>query len=128
MKTPPKPLRKNTPAPVVTKEEKVAYVKGQGQTRDHHCHYPGCTKTVPPAMWGCYSHWMRLPRELRDKVWEAYSIGQEVSMSPSREYIKVVNEVEDWIRTNFRCKACLGSGRNSNDDTCYPCKGSGVTQ
>lgn len=82
------------------KEEKVAYVKGQGQTRDHHCHWPGCDKQVPPAMWGCYRHWMMLPKALRDKVWAAYRPGQEVTMTPSREYLAVAWEVQQWIREN----------------------------
>jgi len=31
---------------------KADYVRSQGQTRNHHCHWPGCDKQVPPAMWG----------------------------------------------------------------------------
>lgn len=54
------------------KAAKVRYVNGQGQNRDHHCHWPGCGKQVPPAMWGCCAHRMKLPKALRDKVWAAY--------------------------------------------------------
>lgn len=32
---------------------KADYARSQGQTREHHCHWPGCDKQVPPAMWGC---------------------------------------------------------------------------
>lgn len=83
-----------------SKQAKVSYVKKQRQTRSHHCHWPGCGKQVPPAMWGCYQHWMRLPKYLRDAVWASYQPGQEVNMTPSREYLAVVEEVERWILEN----------------------------
>jgi hypothetical protein len=77
--------------------KKADYVKRQKQTRDHTCHWPGCNAQVPPAMWGCRTHWYKLPKALRDKVWKAYRPGQEVDMRPSREYLKVAQEVQDWI-------------------------------
>jgi hypothetical protein len=78
--------------------EKRAYVRSQGQTRKHHCHWPGCGKQVPPAMWGCKAHWFRLPMALRDKVWRAYEPRQEVDLSPSEDYLAVADGVERWIR------------------------------
>lgn len=80
--------------------EKVAYVKSQGQTRDHHCHWPGCPKSVPPAMWGCKAHWFRLPAALRSKVWATYQPGQEVDGTPSEGYLRVADEVQRWIKEN----------------------------
>ena len=80
--------------------EKVHYVKSQGQIRLHHCHWPGCDKQVPPAMWGCREHWYALPHHLRIRVWAAYRIGQEIRMDPSPEYIKVAKEVQEWIKQN----------------------------
>ena len=77
---------------------KAAYVKSQGQTRKHECHWPGCTRQVPPAMWGCSRHWFRLPLALRNKVWAAYRPGQERTMTPSEEYLRVADEVQEWIR------------------------------
>ena len=77
---------------------KKDYVRRQGQTRDHHCHWPGCTKSVPPAMWGCKQHWFKLPKRLRDKVWATFEPGQEVDLSPSSEYLTVAREVQQWIR------------------------------
>ncbi len=77
---------------------KARHVKAQGQTRNHECHWPGCTAQVPPAMWGCKAHWYRLPKALRDKVWRTYRIGQERDMSPSAEYLAVVDEVQRWIK------------------------------
>ncbi len=81
-----------------TRAEKVRHVKAQGQTRKHECHWPGCTKQVPPAMWGCAPHWFRLPLALRNRIWTAYRPGQERDMSPSEEYLEVADEVERWIR------------------------------
>lgn len=76
---------------------KAAYVKSQGRTRDHHCHWPGCAKQVPPAMWGCKPHWFALPLELRNKIWAAYVPGQEINGTPSRDYVAAAKEVQAWI-------------------------------
>ena len=81
---------------------KRRYVQRQGQTRTHHCHWPGCEAQVPPAMWGCRSHWFRLPKRLRDRIWNTYVPGQEVDMSPSEEYLKIADEVQQWIKENAK--------------------------
>lgn len=78
-------------------ESKYDYVRRQTQFRQHHCHWPGCPKLCPPAMWGCREHWFKLPKWLRDKVWAAYRPGQEKDMRPSREYLAVAEEVQQWI-------------------------------
>lgn len=77
--------------------EKVEHVKRAIQTRNHECHWPGCDRQVPPAMWGCSQHWFKLPKALRNKVWRAYRPGQEVTMTPSAAYIEVAKEVQAWI-------------------------------
>lgn len=82
------------------KKAKVQYVKRAGQTRDHTCHWPGCKKQVPPARWGCYPHWMKLPKHLRAKIWAAYRPGQEINMTPSKKYLEVAKEVQAWIKEN----------------------------
>ena len=76
---------------------KADYVRSQGQTRLHGCHWPGCAKQVPPAMWGCSTHWFKLPTGLRAKVWRAYVPGQETTMTPSSAYLLVAHEVQEWI-------------------------------
>ena len=77
--------------------DKVAHVKSAKQTRGHHCHWPGCEKNVPPAMWGCKTHWFRLPKHLRDQVWATYRAGQEDTMTPSASYLHVARKVQEWI-------------------------------
>ncbi len=74
---------------------KAAYVVRQGQTRVHHCHWPGCGKQVPPAVWGCKPHWYALPKELRDRIWRAFRPGQEKTMTPSREYVLAARAVQE---------------------------------
>jgi hypothetical protein len=83
-----------------TKDDKVKHVMSQGQTRVHHCHWPGCPRQVPPAAWGCRRHWFMLPRYLRDRVWAAYRVGQEQTMTPSPEYVAVARQVQRWIADN----------------------------
>ena len=79
--------------------EKAIYVRRQGQTRDHHCHWPGCPRQVPPAMWGCKEHWFRLPKALRDRIWATYIPGQEISGTPSGAYVEAAAAVQEWIAT-----------------------------
>lgn len=63
----------------------------------HTCHWPGCDKEVPPALWGCQGHWFALPKRLRNRIWATYRPGQEVTKTPSAEYIEVALEVQRWI-------------------------------
>lgn len=82
------------------KADHVRAAKAAGVTGKHDCHWPGCDKLVPPAMWGCTRHWYLLPVALRNKVWATYRRGQEVTKTPSREYVAVAREVRDWIIEN----------------------------
>lgn len=63
----------------------------------HKCHWPECQKEVPPKMWGCSPHWFKLPPFLRALVWKSYSPGQEITKTPSTEYITVAKAVQAWI-------------------------------
>jgi hypothetical protein len=80
--------------------QKAAHVKRQGQTRNHHCHWPGCERQVPPAVWGCRPHWYALPEDLRNAIWRAYAPGQEVKGTPSADYIAAARAVQEWIKAN----------------------------
>lgn len=60
----------------------------------HNCHWPGCTRAVPPRMWGCKPHWFALPKHLRDLIWATYRPGQEITKTPSPEYIEAANAVQ----------------------------------
>ena len=63
----------------------------------HLCHWPGCAKPVPPKMWGCREHWFSLPMDLRFRIWDTYVPGQEISKTPSKDYLAAARMVQDWI-------------------------------
>lgn len=77
---------------------KIDHVIKAKQTRPHICHWPGCNKQVPPAMWGCKYHWFKLPANLRRKIWATYRAGQEEDLRVSQAYIKAAEEIQAWIR------------------------------
>jgi hypothetical protein len=77
--------------------DKVDYVRSAKQTRPHTCHWPGCGKQVPPAMWGCRTHWYRLPSNLRKLIWATYVPGQEEKVNPSKAYLIASMKVQEWI-------------------------------
>lgn len=82
--------------------EKADYVRARRRdpARGHHCHWTGCTKQVPAALWGCEKHWYKLPLALRRRIWATFRPGQEESKTPSREYVEVARDVEAWIAEN----------------------------
>lgn len=53
----------------------------------HTCHAIGCDVPVPPRMLMCRRHWFMVPKALRDAVWDAYVVGQEVRKDPSDEWL-----------------------------------------
>lgn len=90
--------------------DKVAHVRAaraSGAHSGHGCHWTGCDKKVPPAMWGCTKHWYMLPAALRNRIWRAYRSGQEATKTPSREYVEVAREVQGWIAANHPPAATL---------------------
>jgi transcriptional regulator with XRE-family HTH domain len=95
------PVTEPVTEPTASVTAKRAYVSRQRQTRDHHCHWPGCTAQVPPAMWGCKAHWFLLPKELRDRIWQTYVPGQEIDMTPSQAYLDVADDVQAWIKSHI---------------------------
>ena len=64
----------------------------------HTCHHPHCDLPVPPKMLACRAHWFQLPRGLRDGIWAAYVPGQEVTKSPTPQYLHVMRDcIEFWV-------------------------------
>ena len=64
----------------------------------HTCHWPGCHKHVPPKLWGCSLHWFSLPKDIRDRIWNAYVPGQEETKTPSEAYLAVAREADAFAR------------------------------
>ncbi len=79
-------------------KDKVAHVNATRQSRVHTCHWPGCQTLVPPAVWGCKTHWYQLPLTYRNRIWAAYRPGQEVDMRPSEDYVAIAEAVQAWIK------------------------------
>ena len=52
---------------------------------------------VPASMWGCRTHWFKLPEKIRMNIWRHYNKGQEITKRPSMEYIVAANAAQDWI-------------------------------
>jgi hypothetical protein len=78
---------------------KFDHVRQAKQTRSHTCHWPACGKQVPPAAWGCRSHWYKLPTAIRNRIWAAYRAGQEETPGRvSRQYVEAAQEAQEWIR------------------------------
>jgi len=67
----------------------------------HFCHWPKCETEVPPAMWGCKFHWLKLPKEIRNLIWETYIPGQEITKTPSVEYLQAARIAQDWIKFHY---------------------------
>lgn len=81
------------------RRSKADHVRAAGQTREHTCHWPGCTKQVPPAMWGCRRHWFLLPAAIRNAIWRAYQPGQEDNLARvSEDYLAAAEAAQTWIR------------------------------
>lgn len=66
----------------------------------HKCHWPACNEEVPPKLWGCKKHWFKLPKKLRKRIWATYKPGQEITKTPSNNYMKVALEIQDWCLEN----------------------------
>lgn len=70
----------------------------------HFCYWPGCQTPTSPKMWGCKVHWFTLPHHLRSRIWATYRPGQEITKTPSKEYIEAANAVQEWIKEYERGK------------------------
>lgn len=68
----------------------------------HRCHWPTCITPVPPRMWGCRKHWRMIPQILKDKLWKAYVVRQEVNKNPTMEYLQVAMEIRLWARNEIK--------------------------
>lgn len=64
----------------------------------HRCHWPDCAAEVPPALFMCRPHWVSLPKPMRQEIWRTYRRGQEISKTPSAEYLAAARAALDWAR------------------------------
>lgn len=61
----------------------------------HACNWPGCDKRVPRSMWGCSTHWARLPRRIRDRILKTWNSGRGFGTT---NYDAACHEAQAWIR------------------------------
>lgn len=66
----------------------------------HTCHANGCQTSVPPKMFMCRTHWFKLPKSLRDNIWATYVPGQEITKTPSPEYLEAAHEAINYLETH----------------------------
>lgn len=83
--------------------DKADYVRAhlRDDPGSHHCHWPGCGKRTPAAVWGCVKHWKMLPREIQRRIWNSFRPGQEETKTPSRAYVEAAREAQEWIAKNY---------------------------
>jgi hypothetical protein len=58
----------------------------------HHCHALRCTTDVPPIELMCRHHWHMVPRHMRVAVLANYIPGQEISKTPTLDYLEAAME------------------------------------
>lgn len=63
----------------------------------HHCHAKNCVTNVPPKMFMCKTHWYMLPKRMRDQVWALYVPGQEITKTPTPEYLAFTRECIEYV-------------------------------
>lgn len=51
-------------------------------------------------MWGCSQHWFKLPQDIRNSIWRAYTPGQEITKRPSPEYMQAALHAQEWIKNH----------------------------
>lgn len=64
---------------------------------EHTCHAISCTVRVPPRMFMCRKHWFALPRAYQNDIWATYRPGQEVTKTPSAEYLAAAGAAIRYI-------------------------------
>lgn len=63
----------------------------------HDCPNPECEAKVPVTMLACRKDWYRLPRGLRNRIWNAWDDGAGAG---SPEHAAVIREAVQWYRDN----------------------------
>jgi hypothetical protein len=47
----------------------------------HECPSFNCSVQVPRSQLACRSHWFSLPKDLRGRIWDAYTLGEREAHS-----------------------------------------------
>ena len=63
----------------------------------HHCHAKKCKVPVKPELLMCYKHWKMVPKEIQNRVWKYYRLGQCDDKKPSKEWLDAANDAIDAV-------------------------------
>lgn len=63
---------------------------------NHACHHPSCTTEIPPRLYACRAHWFMLPAGIKMAILHTYKPGQEITKTPSAEYLKATKLAKAW--------------------------------
>lgn len=66
----------------------------------HLCHATGCPVETPPRLFMCGRHWGMLPTEMKNDINRLFRPGQEVSKTPSKQYMLAALAAVKWLRKN----------------------------
>lgn len=89
-------------------------------TLAHICHAIGCTSKIDPSLLMCRKHWQKVPLYLKLEVKRNYKKGQEVSKTPTPQYLEAMKaainavgkkegRIDDDTRTNSRVRKTSSS-------------------
>ncbi len=68
----------------------------------HNCAIPDCGARIPTSMLMCRRHWFMVPRPLRDRVNDAWSIAPDMRALESPEYMAARQEAIDAVAALLR--------------------------
>lgn len=61
------------------------------------CAWPDCKTAIPKSHAMCEPHWMMLPKNLRDRIWALYMVGQEDDQDlVTNAYLDALSAARDW--------------------------------
>jgi len=63
----------------------------------HLCHARQCQTAVPPKRLMCLKHWRMVPRALQRRVWALYRPGQEITKTPTPEYLEAARDAVEAV-------------------------------
>jgi hypothetical protein len=64
----------------------------------------GCEVEIAPKLLMCPAHWQMVPKSLQQKVWASYRKGQEITKTPSKDYVTAaMNAVRYVARREENC-------------------------
>jgi len=64
----------------------------------HTCHAHGCDVEVPERMFMCRAHWAMVPKAMQRELWAVYVEGQEISKTPTSEYLAVAIKIRNYVK------------------------------